>query len=57
MKNQQNINEIKTNNLFPQDQEMGFTLYNLEDVLGNNREVTVQPSRNDFYQVAWVYLF
>ena len=54
MKNQQNINEIKTNSLFPQDQEMGFTLYNLEDVLGNNREVTAQPQRNDFYQVAWV---
>ena len=33
---------------------MGFTMYNLEDVLANNREATASPQRNDFYQVAWV---
>ena len=54
MANKMNNTELEINSLFPEDQEMGFTLYNLEDVLAANREVTAQPQRNDFYQVAWV---
>ena len=54
MSNKMNNTELETNRLFPEDQEMGFTLYNLEDVLSANREVTAKPQRNDFYQVAWV---
>ena len=45
---------VTDNCLYPNDNGMGFLLYNFEDVLTNNREVTASPQRNDFYQVAWV---
>lgn len=46
--------ELDMNSLRPEDQEMGFTLYNFEDVLVDNHEIAAQPQRNSFYQVAWV---
>lgn len=54
MNNKRISSELQTNSLFLKDQEMGFTLYNLEDVLAANREMTAKPQCNDFYQVAWV---
>lgn len=54
MDNKRISSELQMDSLFPKDQEMGFTLYNLEDVIAANREMTAKPQRNDFYQVAWV---
>lgn len=50
MDNKRISSELQMDSLFPKDQEMGFTLCNLEDVIAANREMTAKPQRNDFYQ-------